>query len=237
MNRKASKVFDDHYDHLYGSRRDAFVLTKTHIALLRRMRLDWDGTETGAPMTDPRQPFGSTAPLNDIGQAFGTDDVEQQARHYLDMVFAMGEFLSNCSIAPGTYPLSRVSAEQLVRAMQGYGFDDPHKEIGLTADGDVLLNAEIITLLRNTPIDWGDEEVWPGPCIDPKRPYGDMTWYALDVARILDWPMDKDEEGYFRPSEAQETAARALHLRTLGALYAMLEHGQMATIGGPAGRN
>ncbi len=235
MNRKASKVFDDHYDHLYGARRDSFVLTETHIALLRRMRFDWDGTETGAPMTDPRQPFGTTDPLKDIGQAFGTNDAKQQAMHYLDMVFAMGEFLSNCSIAPGSYVLSQISTEQLVRAMHGYGFDDPKAEIGLAADGKVLLDAEVITLLRNTPIDWGDDEFWPGPCIDPKRPYGDMTWYALDVARILDWPMDKDEEGHFRPSEAQETAARGLHLRTLGALYAMLEHGQVTTLGGPAG--
>jgi len=68
---------------------------------------------------------------------------------------------------------------------------------------------------------------WPGPAIDPKRPYGDMTYWYPEMATMLGWKMDKNDEGYFETSPDQKERLGALHFTQLACAQAMLEHGQI----------
>src|SRR6185369_9499974 len=63
-----------------------------------------------------------------------------------------------------------------------------------------------------------------GLWIDPKRPYGDMSYYELDIARLLGIPTARD--GNRKPvfPAGEERRMRRLHHETLFALTAFLQH-------------
>lgn len=39
---------------------ETFTVTKDHLRLLRHMRVDWNGDESGAPTIDPKRPYGNS---------------------------------------------------------------------------------------------------------------------------------------------------------------------------------
>lgn len=43
-----------------------FVITKDHLKLMRRFYVSWDDSEFGAPMIDPKRPYGNGDVLGDI---------------------------------------------------------------------------------------------------------------------------------------------------------------------------
>ena len=48
------------------SRQNEFILTNTHLELLRKASVEWDWIEFGAPSIDPKRPYGNTNVLSDI---------------------------------------------------------------------------------------------------------------------------------------------------------------------------
>lgn len=74
------------------------------------------------------------------------------------------------------------------------------------------LKVEHLTLLRNACWEWQDCETG-APAMDPKRPYGNSN-VPRDVAEILEWDFDPDED---LPEDIEE-AAMALHRETETAL-------------------
>ena len=66
------------------------------------------------------------------------------------------------------------------------------------------------------------------PYIDGKRPYGDRSYYQIDMAELLGQPYAKDARGrYILPAEKDETL-KQLHLQTQEALQLLLMHGTPA---------
>ena len=115
--------------------------------------------------------------------------------------------------------------------MDGYGLG-ARKDIGLTEDGQAILTPEMIMVLKQTPWNWSmhayDEEGgWSGPAIGAKRPYGDMSNGYPEMAAMLGWVMEKNEDGYFDTSPEQEERLQALHFTQLACAQAMLEHGNI----------
>ncbi|MGB0907034.1 MAG: hypothetical protein ACPGVT_06040 [Maricaulaceae bacterium] len=225
---------DDARDHIWNDKaRDAFKLTQAHIDVLRQVRLGWDGCESGSSYFDPDKPFTSgETPLEMMEKAFGAASEEDQARLYVEMVWAINEFFERAEIKPGSYTVNNLSTSDIETAMTGYGGVTSNKGLGLDEDGQVVLSAEMIKVLK-TPY-WGwemngyeDDCGWPGPAIDCKRPYGDMSYWQLDMARILEWDMEKDEDGYFRTSDEQDDKLQAIHFTQLASAQAILEHGQV----------
>ena len=90
-----------------------FTITKKHLKLLRHMYVGWDDCETGAPMIDPKRPYGNSSVDNDIhmiltGETIGRTDsnrdeltseesekymkLHQETETALQIVLSVGEF-------------------------------------------------------------------------------------------------------------------------------------------------
>ena len=85
------------------------------------------------------------------------------------------------------------------------------------------LTEDHIKLLRSAYVTWCYEE-WGAPQIDPKRPYGDSS-IARDVAEILGWELEGEEDGEPALSDRQHTRALELHEQTEVALQIVLRTG------------
>ena len=212
---------------------EGFVLTQPQLDLIRKARLGWSTIEMGAPMLDLYRPYfgGPTSRLLEIALGEEALDMEKAA-FLISMVSAFDTFFRNGQIEPGTYQLANLDAED-VAAIAGHDAERL-SWYGLNADGTVTLTDDLIKLVRNLQWDWADEEDMaevlyrgelPSPMVDPKRPYGDMSYFQLDIHRILGWPTeDKTPEGFVALTDAQELAASDLHFRTMLAAQAMIEH-------------
>ena len=78
------------------------------------------------------------------------------------------------------------------------------------------VTADHLALLANANIQ--------GPFVDCKRPYGDMTYFEIDMARILGVEFTRDDKG--RPRFTKEQLARfdRLHHEMQRVLQVFVEH-------------
>lgn len=219
-----------------------FALTEAHVALIRRIRLNWNGAEAGAPEVDLHQPYrgGRAVDLLDGLLGAESDDIER-ARFLVAMPAALTAFCQTARIAPGRYVLENIDRVQVDQAAGG---DDGIAALfAIGRDMGVEIGADEIALIR--ALQWraahaDDAEMTlergdvAGPTVDPKRPFGDMTFYQLDIHRVLGWPVERrNDKGYIELSEEQIERGQALHFRMLGALQAFLEAATLPE-GGPA---
>ncbi len=92
-----------------------FVLTDTHIKLLRAANVSWGDCEYGAPAIDPKKPYGNGDVINDIAKIIGlpvtkSDDGEHHPviaealkRLHRETEIAFVIVLATGSFEPGTY--------------------------------------------------------------------------------------------------------------------------------------
>lgn len=223
-------LMEPEWDDLYP---DDFVLTQPQLDLIRNARMGWNTTEMGAPMLDLYRPYFGGPTARQVELALGEDALDmEKAAFLISMVSAFSTFFSNAKIEPGPYKLTNLDAEDIAAA----AMHDQERLawFGLNEDGTVALTQELIQLVRNLQWDWADEDdiaevlykgELPSPIVDPKRPYGDMSYFQLDIHRILEWRTEqKTSEGYIALTDAQELAASDLHFRTMLAAQAMIEH-------------
>lgn len=61
---------DDPYDRVRRAAEDAghFDVTDVHLALLRRAYVEWNYSQAGAPMIDPKRPYGDKRPLETVAE-------------------------------------------------------------------------------------------------------------------------------------------------------------------------
>jgi hypothetical protein len=212
-----------------------FTVTEKHIALLRKMRFAWETAETGAPMVDPDLPYATPDLIAAIGDRKGATIEADRAREHVEVYLALSKMLAHGSLKPGDYPLLNVRSEDIHVMMRGYFEDDTplnDAPLGLTPDGLFRITAEHLELIKVLQFAWPDEEQaselvgrgdWPAPTMDPKRPYGDMSYFEADMAHILDLKVEtKDGEKVL--SEEQENAMQHLHWQMLGALQVFVEN-------------
>lgn len=216
----------------------SFEVTAAHLRLLRQMRFAWDGAERGAPMLDPKRPYGRPDLLTQLGEVFETDEPEALARRHVEMFFVLARALRHGSLAPGSYPLNNLTADEVKRALSGYdGLTDA--DSGISANGDVELTGEHLKLLRAIDIRWPSPYEcedrlavgeYPAASADPKRPYGDFTYIEVDMAHILDVlpPLPEGESGIFEPSPELATQLQRLHWQMLATMQVFVEHADLA---------
>ncbi|RQS68906.1 DNA damage-inducible protein D [Burkholderia sp. Bp8963] len=115
-------------------------------------------------------------------------------------------------------------------------FDFPHS--GVDASGRFELRDEHLTLLR-AAVWWtvdansiddvlGEDDLWPMPMIDGKRPYGNSSYFQLDMADLLGEPYRHDLRGHAVDDPAKDARLEHLHQETLAALQVFLAHAEPA---------
>ncbi len=101
---------------------ETFELTADHIKLMRRMYVDWEDCEYGAPAIDCKRPYGNSSVARDIAEILGWPDLDlddelpkrtkDEARYIHDqMQDALQIVLAAGSFELGTYRHDRWSSE------------------------------------------------------------------------------------------------------------------------------
>jgi len=93
----------------------SFVLTDTHIKLLRAANVDWWALGYGAPCIDPKRPYGNSAVISDIINITGLSAVQDEngkwqpvieeaaTRLHCETETALQIILMTGRFEPGTY--------------------------------------------------------------------------------------------------------------------------------------
>jgi hypothetical protein len=228
------------------------TLTEEQLRLLPEMTFVWVDLEAGGPAFLGYSPTfhddENTVPYSvhdrradlclllalDVDVSSLSPEVEQE----LDALHAsMGSVLEVAldatQLTPGTYSYPNYFAQLASPALEwlmppqfeGEG-SSPEHAYWPVPTGDTItfeLTAEHVRLLRALRIDWREPNSLVG--INFKRPYGDMTYFELDMADILGVPISRDE--HQQPSFSNEQIAYfdRLHAEMLFALPVLLRHG------------
>lgn len=211
----------------------ALEVTERHVGLIRRMRFLWDGTEVGAPMLDPERPYGERDLFGQIEEVFGDADEAGQLARHVEMMIAFNHFIHNARLAPGDYAASNVTIEEIREQFAGYGAvtDD---DLGIGADGRFRFTQEHAMLLKRLSVEWSnahdnedrlDDGQYPALAVDPKRPYGDMTYFQVDMAQALGVlpPPPADGRPARLPDDLEARLGR-VHWQMLGAVQVFVEN-------------
>lgn len=214
----------------------SLTITDAHLALLRQARLGWDGAERGAPMLDPRRPYGRADLLTQLAEVFGTDArTDDLARYHVEMFFVLARFLQHGTLAPGRYPLTNITVADVRALLRGYG-DLSDDDLGIDVDGQVTLTDEHLRLLRATEIRWPSEYdcadrleagEYPAAAADSKRPYGDYTFIEVDMARILGELPPAVGAAVFEPGPELALRLQRLHWQMLVSMQVFLERAEL----------
>ncbi len=209
---------------VFSVRADALSYTAQHAALMRLLRVQWMPVESGAPAIDFEQPLlGGNDTLAIVRRALGTNDEAVAVRRMAEVCRLVPRYVRSIGrLPPGRYNVPAEMRE---------AFDFP--ESGVDANGTFTLRAEHLTLLRAA--DWREAEgpalqavlregdrFWPAPYIDGKRPYGNASFYQIDMARLLGDPYPLDANGYAITEPAKDARLARLHGETLAALQVFL---------------
>ncbi len=198
-----------------------FALTEEHVRLLRQSVVLWSPVESGAPavLVSPLLMEGAEGEALEAdfarraGVPFATPPNAEQRAHaqrlIAEMPEALAQVLEHGTLAPGSYEYENPLV-QFAFAAQSL----PEDLVHLATDRRVRFSftKEHAALLRRAR--------WEGLWMNPKRPYGDMTYFELDIAEILGEHAQRDSRGRF-PEEVDQRLGR-LHEETLPALQLFL---------------
>lgn len=181
------------------------ILTPRHVAALRKLRFTWNVLiESGGPTVDPMAPYGSADPAEDLGPILGTSDPAAVARFHREVSSALIWALEHCDLPPGDYRLAHLDNAGMETALRDGLAGLPAARIDavlatlprLAPDGVFHATEQHRLLLREMRFEWPRSDLMipvagtgtPVPAIHFKRPFGDMSFFELDMARILGLP-------------------------------------------------
>lgn len=211
---------------VYGAPSDTLAFTSQHAALMRALRVMWMPVESGAPSIDFEQPLlGGADTLGTARKLLKTTDDALAIRRLAEVCRLIPSYVGSLGrLRPGRYTVPAEMKET---------FDFPQS--GVDAQGGFTLRNAHLTLLRAAA--WREvdatslqavlregERFWPMPYIDGKRPYGDASYYQVDMARLLGEPYPLDSKGYAVTDPAKDARLKQLHYETLAALQVFLNH-------------
>lgn len=193
------------------------VFNAEHGKLIRALRVDWIAIESGAPGIDCESPFGPG--IDVIGHAMkllDSGDRRHAAQRMAEAGRILPRYLALAKLDPGTYPTPRELWDWS----------------GVQRDGAFELRAEHITLLKGscwTVVDQyniGDvlemDNSWPMPYIDGKYPYGERSYFQLDMADLLGEPYSIAPDEYTVEDDDKDERLERLHEELMPALQVFL---------------
>lgn len=211
---------------VYATPSEDIALNAQHAALIRLLMVQWMPIESGAPGVDFEQPLqGGRDTLASARNALNTQDDALAIRRLAEVCRLIPRYVSQTGqLAPGRYAVPAELKEP---------FDFP--ESGVDATGVFTLRDAHIKLLRS--FNWREvdaralesvlsegDHFWPMPYVDGKRPYGDSSFYQIDMADLLGEPYQLDAKGYAITEPAKDARLARLHQETLAALQVFLMH-------------
>lgn len=201
-----------------------------HSTLLRRLRVMWVPIEEGAPGVDFFQPLiGQRPTIEEAMSALSTTDEAFATRVLAELELLIPLFVQRAgSLAPGRYAIP----DEMCKF---FAFPDS----GADTSGRFELRKEHLVLLKaaqwhvldsDTTSDLfeGEGESWPMPFIDGKYPYGERSYYQVDMAELLGQPYRTDLDGEVIEDEEKDARLERLHTETLAALQVFLAHASQA---------
>jgi hypothetical protein len=172
-------------------------ITDDHLKTLRQAIVVWSPVESGAPAVLP-----SLAMLGDEDPK--VDDLDA-------LNHALETFVERGRLQPGPYVYRNPLAGHPLAAR----LLPPSAEATATrAAVTFTVTEEHLKLLRS--------QRWEALQVNAKRPYGDMTYFELDMADILGEKVERDADGQLPKS--QEERLWRLHEETCQALQVFLQH-------------
>jgi len=117
----------------------------------------------------------------------------------LQIVFLFG------NLEPGAYRYRKPVGDQIEYSPLVVEGMPQSSEFHFTSEHRELLRWSMV---ENSEVGWEGQTV---PGCDPKRPYGDFTYYQLEMAKHLNRPTTENEEGYNEISDETEEELTQLH--------------------------
>ncbi|WP_313625676.1 hypothetical protein [Achromobacter sp.] len=205
---------------------DSIPYTAQHAALVRLLRVQWMPVESGAPAIDFEQPLlGGAQTLAIARDALKTTDDALALRRLAEVCRLIPRYVQSIGrLRPGRYAVPVEMRE---------AFDFP--ESAVDAQGEFNLNKEHLVFLRDLAWRVADDRdlqavlregdrFWPMPYVDGKRPYGNSSYYQVDMAKLLGEPYPLDAKGYAIRDPAKDARLARLHYEMLAALQVFLRH-------------
>ncbi|WP_230956055.1 hypothetical protein [Burkholderia cepacia] len=203
-------------------------LAPRHVALMRRLQVMWLPIESGAPGIVPEPPLTGTGTTIDLAKAIlETGDDVLAIRTLAELGHVVPEFVTVAgTLSPGQYVIPAELRE---------AFDFP--ESGVDASGRFEFRAEHLAILQGTVWRTLDDysidavlkrdDFWPLSYIDGKRPYGECTYFPIDMAELLGEPYQFDAERNLIEDAEKDARLERLHYETLAALQVFLMHAEL----------
>ena len=197
------------------------------LKLVRAMVVSWDITEIGAPTIDPEIPYGSSDLLSDIKRISAAGSDEEAMLLHRQTKDGLERFLRHARLRPGKYSYDNLLAGKSPEFTVDIRADiDPQNQNAPTVTFE--FKQEHLKLLRVAAVRWNEwdleegEEFHATPGIDPKRPYGNMTFFYADMADALGIAFKNDADLL-----ARKDFFLHLHREMQPALQVFLKHAQM----------
>lgn len=195
--------------------------------LLRAMVVSWDITESGGATIDPEIPYGSNDLLADVKRICDVHTDKEAIALHRQTQDALDDFLRHAQLRSGKYSY----ANQLANKEPEFTMDvlaeiEPTQEKSKTVTFE--FTEQHLKLLRAAVVRWNEwdeeegEEFHATPGIDPKRPYGSMTFFYADMANALGIDFKNDDEVL-----ARKAFFLKLHHEMQPALQVFLKYAQM----------
>ncbi len=206
-----------------------FTLTADHLRLLRHLRVVWVDVEAGVPVVDLGMPFGSDDVGGDVARILGRPNAPLRPTGYggsnlpEGLLQAVAVMVDAGQLRPGTYTIVNAERERIA-AGKGMPPRNPLSEVAVpaipaTPTFSFTVTTDHLKLFARARFhDFG---------FDFKRPYGDMSYYELDIADALGVRIPpKTADGYaFEPAEIARFDR--LHGEMLFTLQAFLQYAQL----------
>ena len=192
-----------------------------HMQLIRNLRMFWSSVESGSPWIDPDEPLGEGDTKALAAEITGLPPKKAQAK-LIETARNIHNFVKRAELEPGIYKLP----EHISKLY--------HERHGVAADGSFTFTEAHLTLLRH--MRWRQaapegfyailtDAMYPFPLTASKRPYGDLSWYRGDMARILGEPFAIGSDGFPVHDPEKEQRLEILHYETLPAMQALFLYG------------
>lgn len=212
------------------------ALTAQHLLLIRQLRVNWVPEESGAPGVDPVHPLW-TASADARNASAESDSALELALHILqstdrklairllaEVCLLVPEFVASATLPAGSYalPSGLAMAGRDASSSPSFEFLVAHQ---------LLLHAAQWREVRSDSIDevLSDEDpnqpLWPMPYIDGKRPYGNRSYYQIDMAELLGKPYARNAQGQYILPPDRDLALARLHEQTQSALQVLFMYG------------
>jgi len=171
-----------------ASQERCFILTQEDIDLLKKSPVWWiPNVENGVAILDLNL-ASLPEPLARFRELF------RSKQNKLEVESSFQIFMAFAQMSPGNYPLAVGDVIQKGK--------NPNDSITIRNPVSFKMTEQHLKLLENLNVKW--QKYLNALVTDPKRPYGDMTYFELDMADILEIPLEKDSKGQRQISAEQQ---------------------------------